>query len=401
MKQDLNKKKIGGDQMNFRKMAMILGLSLSMLMTGCSGNTSTPEPAAPASTESQTPASEVKKEIPTINVGWSNELHTGNMHLSFLKPELFENNPVHLRPISDKQLELVKDGNVIAILNFVHTKGAAEAVTLMNQGHMDMVYCSSTAIMTGYDAGLDASILAPIQSGGVSVVAAKDAPYNTFDELVAYAKEAKEPIRGGYHSAISSPRIVLEYALRDAGLTVTGDTADYTADVVLTDLKGISNLIPSLSSGQVELWAGPVPNPQNAEAQDIGKIIATLDQLPEGKWVDFPCCTVSVMNSIKEKHPEVVEAMVQVTTDISDFAQNNREETAELMTEFIGLDKEVLMKNDTTYQTKITDHFTNGMHTYYEAMSEMGKFTGRLKDKSMDEVLGAVFDFSYANQVNK
>ncbi len=383
--------------MKLRKMAILLGLSMSMLMTACSP--AKPEPAAPAATEA--PATEVKKEIPTLNVGWSNELHTGNMHLSFLKPELFENNPVHLRPISDKQLELVKDGNVIAILNFVQTKGAAEAVTLMNQGHMDMVYCSSTAIMTGYDSGLDASILAPIQSGGVAVVAAKDAPYNTFDELVAYAKEAKEPIRGGYHSAISSPRIVLEYALRDAGLKVTGDTADYTADVVLTDLKGISNLIPSLSSGQVEIWAGPVPNPQNAEAQNIGKIIAKLDELPEGKWVDFPCCTVSVMNSIKEKYPEVVEAMVQVTTDISDFAQNNREETAELMTEFIGLDKEVLMKNDTTYQTKITDHFTDGMHTYYEAMSEMGKFTGRLKDKSMDEVFAAVFDFSYANEVNK
>lgn len=170
---------------------------------------------------------------------------------------------------------------------------------------------------------------------------------------------------------------------------------------MLTDLKGISNLIPSLSSGQVELWGGPVPNPQNAEAKNIGKIIASLDELPGGKWVDFPCCTINIRNDIKEKYPEVTSAIVQVTTDISNFAQNNREETAELMTEFIGLEKEVLMQNDTTYATKITDHFTDGMHTYYDAMTDIGKFTGRLKDKSVDEVMESVFDFTFSEEINK
>lgn len=379
-----------------KKTKLFTALSLSMvLLMGCSTGAVTATTAGASSTSAATTTA---TEIPTINVGWSNELHTGNMHLSFLKPELFANNPTHLKPISDNQLELIKDGKRIAILNFIHTKGAAESVTLMTQGHMDLAYCSSTAILTAYDSGVDVSILAPIQSGGVAIVTAKDAPYNTFDELVAYAKTAKEPIRGGYHSAISSPRIVLEYALRDAGLKVTEDTSDFEADVVLTDLKGISNLIPSLSSGQVELWAGPVPNPQNAVAQNIGKIIATLDQLPDNKWIDFPCCTMSVVKSVKDKNPEVIEALVQVTSDISAYAQNNREETAELMTEFIGLDKAVLLENDTTYTTEITEHFTNGMATYYQAMTEMGKFTGRLKEKSIDEVMASVFDFTFVNK---
>ena len=373
--------------------AVILVLAM-FAFTGCSQE----KPVAASNepeTQSAEGSDESPAEIPTLNVGWSNELHTGNMHLSFLKPELFENNSVHLRPISDSQLELVKDGEVIAYINHILTKGAAECVTLLNQGHMDLAYCSSTAIMAGYDTGLDVSVLCPIQSGGVSIVAATDAPYNTFEELVEYAKEYELPIMAGYHSAISSPRIVLEYALREAGLTVTEDASDYSADVLMMDLKGISNLIPSLSSGQVELWAGPVPNPQNAEAQNIGKIIARLDDLPDGKWVDFPCCTMNVMNSIKEKYPEVVQSMVQVTTDISSYAQNNSEETAELMSEYIGLDTEVLMKNDTTYLTEITDHFTDGMNLYCDVMSDMGKFTGRLHDKPMEEIMDEVFDFTF------
>ena len=212
-------------------------------------------------------------EIPTFRIGWNNELHTGNMHLVFEKPELFENNDIHLRPITNQQLELVKDGEVIAIFEFTLVKGASESVTLMTQGHMDVAYGSSTAYMMAADQGLDVRILCPVQSGGVAIVGDIDAEYNTFDELVEYAKNTEVPLKAGYHSAISSPRIVLEYALRDTGIKVTEDTSDFEADVVMTDLKGLSNLIPSLSSGQVELWAGPVPYPQNAEAQGVGKLL--------------------------------------------------------------------------------------------------------------------------------
>ena len=93
--------------------------------------------------------------------------------------------------------------------------------------------------------------------------------------------------------------------------------------------------------------------------------------------------------------------MVQITSDIADFAQTNREETAELMTEFIGLEKEVLMKNDTTYRTEITENFTNGMSTYLDAMSQMGKFTGRLKDKPADEFIKEVFNFTFVENLKK
>ena len=133
------------------------------------------ETTAAAGSAEETAAAEKQEnaEIPTLNVGWGKSLHTGNMEL--------------LRPLSDTQLELVKDGEVMAYLNVMITKGASENATLMSQGHMDIAYCSSTAMMTCYDSGTDVSILCPIQSGGVAIVAKADAPYNSFDELVEYA----------------------------------------------------------------------------------------------------------------------------------------------------------------------------------------------------------------------
>ena len=362
------------------------------VMTACSGNEST---VVDTNQDTSVEESKQDKEVPTIVISWGKSLHTGMMQLNFIKPEIFENNPVHLRPIGDKQLELVKDGEVLAIFDYVVNDGGSHAATMMTQGTLDISYNSSTAIISAYDVGADLSIICPVQSGGVSIVASADAPYDDFEGLVEFAKNSEEPIRGGYHSPVSSPRVVLEYSLREAGLDVSENTADYDADVLLTDLKGLTNLIPSMSSGQVELWAGPVPHPQNAEDQNIGKIIASLDELPGGELIDFPCCTMNVRNEIIEKYPEVIEALIQATKDSFEYAENNKEETAELMAEYVGLDKEVLMKNDTTYGVEISDKFINGMEKYYEVMTDMDKFTGRLENKTFDEAMDLLFDLSF------
>lgn len=395
-----------------KKLTIIMALVLSLVsFAGCGGSKETAETEAPAdqteAVESPegTDAGETTeagdKDLPQITIVWGQDLHTANMQMVFEKPELFTDNEVYLQPTSESTLDLIKDGKPIANLNFIIGSSGSENVTMMLQNQIDIAYSSSTAFMTGIDQGLDCSILCPIQSGGVSVVADIDAPYDTFEELIEYAKGQEVPIKAGYHSAVSSPRIVLEYALTDAGLKVTEDTADFEADVVMTDLKGLNNLVPSLSSNQVELWAGPIPNPQNAEAQGVGKIIATLDELPGGKWVDFPCCTMNVRNELIREYPDVVQALVQVTADVHDFAQNNRVETAELLSDFVGLDREVMEKNDTTYITEPTENFKNGMRIYYEAMTQMGKFSGEFAGKEFDEVKDQVFDFSFIENVKK
>lgn len=82
-----------------------------------------------------------------------------------------------------------------------------------------------------------------------------------------------------------------------------------------------------------------------------------------------------------------------------DFAQQNREKTAEIMSDYIGLDVEILNQNDTTYSIVPNEHFISGMELYFNAMTEMGKFSGRLADTTFEEVQEKVFDFSFAESV--
>jgi len=357
--------------------------------------------ACGASESGSTEGEQVAKEVPTINLSWGNEMHTGIMYLPFIAPELFENESVRINPLSEDMGELQVDGQTIANIKRIVTKGGSECATMMGQESLDIALTSSTAMMTAYDVEAGVSILSPIQCDGVAITAKVDAPYNTFLEFVEYAKTAEQPVKAGYHSAISSPRVVLESAMKDAGLNVTEDPSDFNADVLMVDLKGVQNLVPSLSSGQVEIWAGPAPHPQNAEDNGVGKIISTLNELPEGKWAEFPCCCYAARNVIVEEHPEVIEALGQVITYTADYANNNQEATGELLAEIVGVEKDILPRSLIVYGTEPNDTFVNGINIYYNAMKEMGKFSGKLIENDFETAKETLFNFAIMEKVNK
>lgn len=343
----------------------------------------------------------VAKEVPTINLSWGNEMHTGIMYIPFIAPELFKEESVRINPLSEDMGELQVDGKTIANIKRIVTKGGSECATMMGQKSLDIALTSSTAMMTAYDVDAGISILSPIQSDGVAIAAKIDAPYNTFLEFVEYAKASEQPIKAGYHSAISSPRVVLEAAMKDAGLNVTENPSDFEADVLMVDLKGVQNLVPSLSSGQVEIWAGPAPHPQNAENNGVGKIISTLNELPEGKWENFPCCCYAARNEIIEEHPEVIEALGQVITYTSAYANNNKEATGEMLADIVGVEKDILPKSLIVYGTEPNETFINGINIYYDAMKDMGKFTGKLIDNDFETATETLFSFNIMEKVNK
>ncbi len=341
-----------------------------------------------------------EEDLPEITLGWNQDLHSGIFQLAFEIPEEFENNDTFLRPVGPTRLELVQDGEVIAIVNHILTKGGSESVTMMAQGQLDMGGSSSTAYLQAYDTGNEIQILSPLQNGGISFVAKEDAPYNNFAEFVDYAKSHEIPIMAGYHSAISAPRVILEYAMIDEGLNVAYDNSDVETDVALIDLKGQANLVPSLSSDQVELITAPEPYPQHAVNQGVGKVLDDLNTLQEGVWEDFPCCTLNASKEMVENHPEIVQAIMDVTTDLSRYATENRTETAEALTEYLGLETEILEANDTIYATAITDQFTTGIELYVDFLNELGHFEGRLAGLPIEEVEAEVFDYTFSENSN-
>ncbi|MEG2538505.1 MAG: ABC transporter substrate-binding protein [Clostridium sp.] len=334
--------------------------------------------------------------VPTINISWGNELHTGFMDIPLKNPEAFKDKSVQLKSLSKEQFELIKDGKKIALFNIVPTKGGSEMATLMGQKHIDAGFCSNTAMLTAADKGTDVKILSPVQTDGVALVFSPDKDFYGWDKVKKYIADSKIPVKIGYHSPISGPRIVIESVLKKEGFKVTEDPADSKADVLLVDLKGSKNLLPSLSSKQVDAWVGPSHHPEAAEDSGVGKIVLNLkDFPPKGQWEDFPCCVFSAREESLKQNPEVYKAFVEVVKYTTEFANTNKDVVAKTLASSIGVEEGTIKKCTIKYTTNPDEKWLSGIKVYYDAISEMGKFDGEFKGKSFDEIKDKMFDFSY------
>lgn len=109
-------------------------------------------------------------------------------------------------------------------------------------------------MLSAIDNGTQIKVLAPTQADGIAMVGSFNGPVKDWNSLMKFIKESKTPVKIGYHSSTSAPKILLEAALFEEGLRLTGDASmtKKDADILLVDLKSIANFNVALTSKQVD-----------------------------------------------------------------------------------------------------------------------------------------------------
>ncbi len=340
-------------------------------------------------------------EIPTLKVGYIFTTHHTPFMVAAQKGEAFKSMGVYLKPIVAKdKYELVADGKPIAVLQLIVAKSGTETAALFARSQLDLAMASVTAMMAAIDKGTPIKILSPLQTEGMGLVAPKDSPLTNWNSFLAHVKKAKQPVKIGYHSPTSAPKIVLEGSLKRSGIRVTEDPNDQSAQVLLADLKETTNLVPALASKQVEAIVGPSPFPEVAVTRGVGKMIVELRDLPpEGYWHDFPCCVTTATDEAILKHPGVVQKFVELVAKTNMWCNKNRLEAGTLTAEWIGLPPEAGKASTLSYLPKFTKHWMRGADEYMGILNRMGNFTGRLKGKAIDDVKPVLFDMRFIDKV--
>lgn len=365
-----------------QKLACLLGAALCALLL-----------AAPASAA----------ELPAYKLSYVRTTHHTPLLVAAMKGEEFKSFGTYLKPLIPREkYELVSGGKSIAVLDLVLAKSGSESATMFAQKQIDLAMASVTAIMAGIDKGTRMHIVAPLQTEGMAMVAPKDAKFGDFASFVAFAKAAKLPVKVGYHSPTSAPKILLERALKQAGLKVTEDPNDYTAKVLLVDLKETSNMLPALATRQVEAIVGPSPFPEQAVSKGAGKIAFDLrDMPPKGYWHDFPCCVVVASDDIIKANPQVVKALVDLTLKTNVWCNTHRPEVAQISSDWIGIDLAAAKASTLVFLPGFTQAWVRWAGVYMDLLDGMGNFKGSLKGKKIDDVKPLLFDFSFAGQPKK
>jgi NitT/TauT family transport system substrate-binding protein len=293
-------------------------------------------------------------------------------------------------------------GNSLAVIDFIVSKSGSETATLFAQGRMDIGLASSTAFMSGIDKGTAMKIVCPLHVDGMSMVYPNESTLSGWQDVYNDIKTAGHPVKIGYHSPTSAPRIVFEGALYKAGLKITEDVNDASADVLLVDLKSTSNLIPALVGRQVDCWVGPAPHPSVAESKGVGHIALDSRQLPPvGEWHDFPCCVMGASQALIQSHPEVVRAMTRLMTAAADWCNANKRQAAEITAQWIGAPIAAIEKSTIIYTTTPSANWMRGEATFLEILNRMNKLKGSLKGKPLQEVESDLYDFRFVNAALK
>ncbi len=338
-------------------------------------------------------------KVPAINMSYGLTTHHQGFTVTLQKGETFKGFGVYFKPIVEKEkYDLYVGDKKIARFNVIVTKSGAEAASLFAQKHLDLTVNSFPAMLSGIDSGTPIKVLAPIQADGIALVGPADSEVKDWNTLTEYIKQAKMPVKIGYHSPTSAPKILMEAALFNAGFRITGD-ANLTkddADILMVDLKNIANFNVALTAKQVDFWAAPSPTPQVAVLKGQGKIILDLKTLPpEGEWSHFPCCVTAARTEIIESHPEVLDAYMKLLTLSSEWCNANREEAAELSAVWYGVPVEATRSSEMTYSTEPSPKWFKNASVYSKVLNEMGQFKGILKGKTLEEAKEIVFDFSF------
>lgn len=338
-------------------------------------------------------------KLPELKIAWGNELHTGVLNILGPKSEEFKKQGVYFNPLSDDKFELIQDGKKLAIMNFIPTKGGSETANMLSQNNLDYGLCFSMALMSVVDNGAAVKIISPFQSNGIALVFPKNSNLKSWEAVKKHIEGSNTPVKIGYHSPVSAPRIVMESVLKKEGLKVTEDPSDSKAQVLLVDLKGSNNLLPSLGSKQVDAWVGPSHHPEAAEDKGVGEIAITLKNFPEvGAWDDFPCCSLGARDEVVKKYPEATKALIKLLGNLGHYANENKDDVAKILSQKIGVSESAIKKCEITYFTKPSEKWYNGIKVYADALNSMGKFSGELKGKSFEDVKTKSLDFRFLDQ---
>jgi NitT/TauT family transport system substrate-binding protein len=294
----------------------------------------------------------------------------------------FESAGVYFKPLLAKQkYELYAEGRKLANIDIILNKSGSETATMFAMKRLDVALASITAIMSGIDRGGEVKILCPLHVDGMSLVVPEDSAVTTWEAFLAQVKTSKRPVAIGYHSPTSAPKIILESVLTQAGLQVTENPNNATANVLLVDLKSTSNFIPALTGRQVDGVVAPAPFPEVIQLKRVGKIVTDLRDLPpHGAWHNFPCCVLAAREEVLTANPEPLGKLVELMAASTVWCNGHPDEVAAITEKWMGTPAEAVKMSTIVYLTML---------------NRLKSFSGKLVGKSLEQVEPLLFEFKY------
>jgi NitT/TauT family transport system substrate-binding protein len=217
---------------------------------------------------------------------------------------------------------------VASVKEFEFFAGKPEMEAMRN-GNLDVAYVGIAPFISAVSQGLNAKIVAGVNNNGSDLVLKSGVKYDGPISLEGLTIATNPPG--------SIQDLVLRKWLRDNGID---------ADKIKIVTMAQGDAVTAISEGKVDGIFIAQPYPAMIEMAGKGKIVLSSGQM----WPNHACCSLVVSGKLISEHPDLVEQIVRIHINATDYINANPGETARIYSNHTGLDQKIV-----EYSKKIED----------------------------------------------
>jgi len=200
-------------------------------------------------------------------------------------------------------------------------KTGAPEMQAMLAGELDIAYVGAAPFIAAVSSGLDAKIVAAVQTQGSDLVLRNGVAYSTPADLAG--KTIATFLPGSIQDTI------LRTWLEENGV-----------DPASVDIKamGPGEAVTAISAGRVDGVFLPHPYPSIIAAEGVGRTVVQSGEMLK----DHSCCVLVASGSLIRDHPEIVEQVVKTHIRATEYNLEHQDEAASIYASKTGQNVETV-----------------------------------------------------------
>lgn len=323
---------------------------------------------------------------PHLRIGYAPHDHHAAVYVMASAPDLVRlGDGTRLEEVEKEvRYRIVRDETTLATLEFMPSVGASQIIQKLEEDHFDLSFGGVPAMVDAIDKGSELRIIAPVMTEGAGFVFRADAGIESWDEFVEYLDQTDEPVRIGYKEEFSVQNLVFETALDAEGIEYVRHDEDGAADVVVVNVHGAANLLPSIADGALDGYV--VMQPYAAIGQESGLVtlVETLGNLPpNGMWEDYPCCALAVADiETLERNRETIRIFIDLMHRAHEVIAARPDRSAAIVAEWLGtgVGTEQISLPTVRFKQGFDGKWNRGVTLWIETLVNDGLLTGTVAE---------------------
>jgi NitT/TauT family transport system substrate-binding protein len=210
---------------------------------------------------------------------------------------------------------------VTNITDYGFPTGAPEMQAML-AGDLDIAYVGAAPVLSAVSTGLDAKIVAGVNTQGSDLVLRTGLNYTSPQSLK------------GLKIATFQAGTIQDTILRD---WLKANNIDPDKDVEILGM-GPGDAVTAITAGKVDAVFLPHPSPAIIEASGSGKTVVKSGEMYPG----HTCCVLIASGQLIRDHPEIVEQIIRTHVRATEFAVQDPDGAAAIYAAKTGLDVEVV-----------------------------------------------------------